>query len=108
MSLENFDTREKPSPLSSGEGRREQAGKQPSPAQRSGGVCVDSTSGSKAKVSREVSADENKGSQPSAKAGPASQADAVGGEVGVPHSKIDLRALDAAFRAELRQIGQRG
>src|SRR5436190_22313557 len=55
MSLENFNTREKPSPSSAGEGRREQAGKQPAPAQRSGGVCVDSTSASKVRESREVS-----------------------------------------------------
>jgi group II intron reverse transcriptase/maturase len=108
MSLENFKTREKPSPLSAGEGRREQAGKQPAPAQRSGGVCVDSTSVSKVRESREVSGDGNTKSQAPVQAGHASKSGDVAGEVGVSHSSCDLFALDAAFRAELRQIGQRG
>src|SRR5213595_3448269 len=46
MSLETSQTRDKPSLSSLGEGRWERVGKQPALAQRSGGVRVDSASGS--------------------------------------------------------------
>lgn len=72
------------------------------------GVRVDSTSGSQVRVSWEGSGDGRSSSQPSAQAGSASEASDIAGEVGVPHSSIDLWALDAGFRAYLRQIGQRG
>src|SRR5262245_28859014 len=53
MSIETLKPGDKPSPSSLGEGRREQAGQQSAPVQPSGGVCVDSTSGSETKVSWE-------------------------------------------------------
>ena len=88
MSLEKSKTGDKPSPYPEGEGRREQAGKQSEPVQRSGGVCVDSTSGSQVRVNWENSGDGK--SQQSAQAGCASEAQSVPGEVGVPHSSVDL------------------
>ena len=90
MSLETSGLGDKPSPSSLGEGRREQARKQSAPAPTSGGVCVDSTSGSKARVNWEDSGDGNKESQGSAQAGSASKVDSIAGEVGVPHSTVDL------------------
>jgi len=90
MSLETPEPGDKPSPSLLGEGRREQAGQQSAPVQPSGGVRVDSTSGSKARVSREDSGDGKKKSQESAQAGSASKAGSVAGEVGVPHSTVDL------------------
>src|SRR5258707_4742186 len=88
MSLEKSKTGDKPSPYPWGEGRREQAAQQSEPAQRSGGVCVDSTSGSPVRVNWENSGDGK--SQQSAQAGSASEAQCVPGEVGVPHSSVDL------------------
>ena len=44
--------------------------------------------------------------QPTAQAGQTSEAAGVAGEVGVPHSSVDLLALEARERAELRQVGQ--
>src|SRR6266446_7635829 len=90
MSLETLKPGDKPSPSSLGEGRREQAGQQSAPAQTSGGVCVDSTSGSKTRLSWEDSGDGKQKSQESAQAGSASKAGSVAGEVGVPHSTVDL------------------
>lgn len=90
MSLETSESGAKPSPSSWGEGRREQAGQQSAPVQPSGGVCVDSTSGSKARVSWENSGEGKQKSQESAQAGKASKADSVAGEVGVPHSTVDM------------------
>jgi len=88
MSLEKNRTGDQPSPYPEGEGRREQAGKQSEPAQRSGGVSVDSMSGSQVGVNWENSGDGK--SQQSAQAGCASEAQRVPGEVGVPHSSVDL------------------
>ena len=88
MSLEKSKTGDKPSPYPKGEGRRERAGKQSEPVQRSGGVCVDSTSGSEVRVNWENSGDGK--SQRDAQAGSASEAERVPGEVGVPHSSVDL------------------
>ena len=80
----------KPSPSALGEGRREQAGKQSALAQNSGGVRVDSASGSKVRVSWEGSGGGKQESQGRAQAGCASKAGSVAGEVGVPHSTVDL------------------
>jgi hypothetical protein len=55
MSLEKVRPGAKPSPSAWGEGRREQARKQSAPAPNSGGVRVDSASGSKVRVSWENS-----------------------------------------------------
>ena len=57
MSLDISQTGDKPSPSSLGEGRWERVGQQPAPAQRSGGVCVDSTSGRQARITWEDSGD---------------------------------------------------
>src|SRR5437867_12518767 len=78
MSLETSGTGAKPNPSSLGEGRREQAGQQSAPAQTSGGVRVDSTSGSKTRVSWEDSGDGKEKSPESAQAGRASKADSRG------------------------------
>ena len=53
MSLETPQTGDKPSLSLLGEGRWERVGQQPAPAQRSGGVRVDSTSGRQDRVTRE-------------------------------------------------------
>ena len=107
MSLENLRTGDKPSRSLIGEGRREEAGQQSEPSQRSGGVSVDSTSVSSVKVSWENSGGGPQ-AQPPAQAGRTSQAGGAAGEVGVPHSSVDLLALDAAFRQELQAVGRRG
>ena len=57
MSLETSQTGDKPSLSLLGEGRWERVGQQPAPAQRSGGVRVDSTFGRQARVTREDSGD---------------------------------------------------
>jgi RNA-directed DNA polymerase len=88
MSPESFKTGDKPSPCLMGEGRRGEAGQQPAPPQRSGGVGVDSTSGRAAQVNWETS---GKGSVPaSAPAAEASKADEIAGGVGVPLSSVNL------------------
>ena len=51
---------------------------------------MDSASGSKARVSWEDSGDGKPNTQGTAQAGSASKADSVAGEVGVPHSTVDL------------------
>src|SRR2546428_2593158 len=91
MSLETPEPGAKPNPSLLGEGRREQAGQQSAPAQTSGRGCVDSTSGSKTRVSWEDSGDGKQKSPESAQAGRASKADSIAGEVGVPHSTVDLQ-----------------
>ena len=90
MSLEKVNPGAKSSPSAWGEGRREQAGKQSAPVQNSGGVRVDSASGSKVRISWEGSGDGKSKSQGTAQAGSASEAGSVVGEVGVPHSTVDL------------------
>src|SRR5947199_7475166 len=92
MSLETPQTGDKPSLSLLGEGRWERVGQQPASAQRSGGVRVDSTSArqvSPAARDGRTSAMGDK-SQPSAQAGQISKAGGVAGEVGVPHSSVDL------------------
>ncbi len=106
MSLDKFRTGE-PSRCLIGEGRREEAGQQPVLPQRSGGVGVDGTSVSSAKVSWEISGDGCK-TQPNAQAGQASQAGGVAGEVGVPHSDVEAEALDAYFSGKFSAKAGRG
>ena len=107
MSLDKLRTGDKPNRSLIGEGRREEAGQQSEPSQRSGGVSVDSTSASSVKISWENSGGGPQ-AQPPAQAGRTSQAGGAAGEVGVPHSSMDLLALDAAFRQELQEVGRRG
>ena len=90
MSPETPKPGAKPSPSALGEGRREQAGKQSAPAQNSGGVRVDSASGSKVRVNWEDSGGGKANFQEAAQAGIASKAGSAAGEVGVPHSTVDL------------------
>jgi group II intron reverse transcriptase/maturase len=108
MSPEMHRTGDKPNPYTMGEGRREEAGQQSEPAQRFGGVSVDGTSASSVKVSWENCGDGNAKSRPSVQAGQTREAGGVAAEVGVPHSSMDLLALDAAFRQELQAGGRRG
>ena len=89
MSLDKHRTGDKPNPYTMGEGRREESGQQSESPQRSGGVSVDGTSASSVKVSWENSGG-GRQAQPSAQAGRTSQAGGVAGEVGVPHSSVDL------------------
>jgi RNA-directed DNA polymerase len=107
MSLEKLRTGDQPSRYLIGEGRREETGQQSKSSQRSGGVSVDSTSVSSTKVSWENSGG-GPHAQPPAQAGRTSQAGGVAGEVGVPHSSVDLMALAADFRRELREEARRG
>ena len=90
MSPETPKPGAKPSPSALGEGRREQAGKQSAPAQNSGGVRVDSASGSKVRVNWEDSGGGKANFQETAQAGIAGKAGSAAGEVGVPHSTVDL------------------
>ena len=89
MSLENATTGE-PNPSSLGQGRREPGGQQPASVQRSGGVCVDSASGRPVRVNWEDSGVGTNRFQPAAQAGSAREAAGDAGEVGVPHSSVDL------------------
>jgi group II intron reverse transcriptase/maturase len=106
MSLDKLRTGDKPSRYLIGEGRREEAGQQSEPSQRSGGVSVDSTSVSSVKVSWENSGGGPQ-AQPPAQAGRTSEAGGAAGEVGVPHSSVDLFALEADFRREMREETRR-
>ena len=106
MSLDKLRTGDKPSRSLTGEGRREEAGQQSEPSQRSGGVSVDSTSVSSVKVSWENSGGGPQ-AQPPAQAGRTSEAGGAAGEVGVPHSSVDLFALEADFRREMREETRR-
>ena len=107
MSLEKLRTGDKPNRSLIGEGRREEAGQQSEPPQRSGGVSVDSTSVSSAKVSWENSGGGPQ-AQPSAQAGRTSQAGGVAGEVGVPRSSDQVAALDAYFSGKWPAKAPRG
>jgi RNA-directed DNA polymerase len=89
MSPDMFRTGDKPSRSLIGEGRREEAGQQPAPPHRSGGVSVGSTSGSSVRESWEISGAGGKPQAP-AQAGRASEAGVGAGEVGEPHSSVDL------------------
>ena len=99
MSLDNFRTGEKPSRCLTGEGRREEAGKQPVPSQRSGGVGVGGTSASSTKESWEISGGGYK-TRPTAQAGFASEAGGVAGEVGIPRSSDEAHVTGAERRGD--------
>jgi hypothetical protein len=79
--------------------------RQPSAQEASGGVSVDSMSGSASREGWEVCGSE--ATQPSDQAGATGQAEAAGAEVGVLHSIADLLAMDAEYRAQLRQSAGR-
>lgn len=98
MSLENLRTGDKPSLSLIGEGRREGAGQQPAPPHRSGGVSVDGTFASSARVSWEVSGDGPQ-AQPPVQAGRTSKAGVVPGEVGVLHSSRETPVMGADAKA---------
>ena len=89
MSLDNLRTGDKLSRSLIGEGRREGAGQQPAPPQRSGGVSVDGTFVSSTRENWESSGGGCK-TQPTAQAGKTSEAGGAAGAVGVPHSSVDL------------------
>ena len=97
MSLDKFRTGEKPSRCWIGEGRREEAGQQSEPAQRSGGVGVEGTSGSSAKVSWEISGGGRK-AQPHAQADGTSEAGGVVGEVGILRSSQEAPVMGVERR----------
>lgn len=78
---------------------------QPSGQGASGGVSVDSMSGSASREGWEVCGGE--GTQRLAQAGKTGEAEAAAAEVGVLHSMADLLALDAEYREELRQAAGR-
>src|SRR5438445_10390025 len=90
MSLEKVNPGAKPSPSAWGEGRREQAGKQSAPVQNSGGVRVDSASGSKVRISWEGSGDGKSKSQGTAQAASASDAGPAAGDAGATRRTIAL------------------
>ena len=99
MSLDKLRTGDKPSRCLIGEGRREEAGQQSEPSQRSGGVGVDSTSASSVKISWEVSGGGCK-TQPSAQAGYSREAGGVAGEVGVLRSSDEAPAMGVEPRRD--------
>ncbi len=88
------------------------------PAQTSGGVRVDSRSGSKTRVSWEDSGDGKEKFQGSAQAGSASKTGSVAGEIGVPQSPVDLHYFkgckagrgdtDSTRRGEAKDPGRAG
>jgi hypothetical protein len=100
MSLENLRTGE-PSRCLIGEGRREEAGQQPVPSHRSGGVGVDSTSASSVRESWESSGNGPQ-AQPSEQAGSASEAGEVAGEVGVLRSSEEAPVMEVERRRDTR------
>lgn len=86
------------------EGRRLPAG-QPSAQEASGGVSVDSMSGSARSEGWEFCGSE--ATQRSVQAGVTGQAETAAAEVGALHSIVDLLALDAEYREQLRQSAGR-
>jgi len=105
MSLENDRPGDKPSRYLKGEGRRAQS-RQPSASGRnSGGVSVDSTPGSDARVSWESCGDGE--AQPSAQAGGTGEAGGVTAAVGDLHSSVDLWAMAEDFRQSLPEDASR-
>ena len=110
MSLDKFRTGDQPSRCLIGEGRREEAGQQSEPAQRSGGVGVDGTLGSSAKRSWEISGGGCK-TQPPVQAGRTSEAGGVAGEVGILRSSEETPVMGVERRrdtcSEVRSDGGR-
>jgi len=88
----------------SSEGRR-LAADQPSVRQASGGVSVDSMSGSASSEGWEICGSE--ATQPSIQAGVTGKIGAAAAEVGVLHSIVDLLVLDAEYREQLRECAGR-
>src|SRR5262245_14153138 len=72
---------------------------QPSAQEASGGVSVDSMSGSVGSEGWEVCGRE--ATQPSAQAGATGEAERAAAEVGVLHSIVDLLGMDAEYREQL-------
>ena len=110
-----FRTGDKPSRCLNGEGRREEAGQQPAPPHRSGGVGVGSTSGSSIRVSWEICGDGRKAQAP-AQAGRTSEAGAVAAEVGILRSSEEApvmgverrRVTCSSVRSERRPMAPQG
>lgn len=90
--------------MMNGEGRRLPE-REPSAQEASGGVSVDSMSGSERSEGWEICGSE--ATQPSAQAGATGEAEAAGAEVGVLHSNVDLLALDVGYREQLRESAGR-
>jgi group II intron reverse transcriptase/maturase len=105
MSLENDRPGEKPSRYLNGEGRRAQSGKPSASGRNSGGVSVDSTSGSDARVSWESCGGGK--AQPSAQAGETGEAGRITAAVGNLHSSVDLWAMAEDFRQSLPEDAPR-
>jgi hypothetical protein len=106
MSLENRKSGAEPSPFRAGEGRRAQGGQSPASAPNSGGVSVDGTLGRPASEGWEVCGGGQ--TQPPAQVGTTGQAGWAAAEVGGLYRSVDLWALDADYRAELRRAARRG
>jgi len=99
ISIENHSAGDKPSLCPISEGRRGQTGQQPASAHRSGGVSVDGTSASSAKVSWENSGDGPE-AQACAQAGLTSEAGGVAGEVGVLRSSQEASVMGVERRRD--------
>ena len=104
MSPENASPGASRAAVGNGEGRGLPE-RQPSAQEASGGVSVDSMSGRASHEGWEVCGRE--ATQPSVQAGVTGQAEAAVAEVGVLHSIADLLALDAEYRAQLRETAGR-
>ena len=99
MSLDKHRTGDKPSCCTIGEGRREEAGQQSLPSQRSGGVGVDGTFVSSVKVSWENSG-VGRNAQPTAQAGNTSEAEGAAGVVGVLRSSEEAPVMGVERRRD--------
>lgn len=104
MSPDNSSSGASRAPAGKGEGRRLPAG-QPSAQGASGGVSVDSMSGSGRRKGWEICGSE--ATQPSNQAGVTGKAEVAAAEVGVLHSIVDMWALDVEYREQLRQSAGR-
>ena len=104
MSLENASPGASRAAAVTSEGRRLPE-RQPSAQEASGGVSVDSMSGSVRREGWEVCGSE--ATQPSNQAGATGKIEAAAAEVGVLHSIADLLALDAKYREQLRESAGR-
>jgi RNA-directed DNA polymerase len=106
MSLDNASPGASRAAAVTSEGRR-LPGQQPSAQEASGGVSVDSMSGSAHREGWELC--DREATQPSGQAGATGKTEAAVAEVGVLHSIVDLWVLDADSRAQLRQsVGREG
>ena len=105
MSLEKNRPGDSRAAAATSEGRRAPSGQPPAPVPPCGGVSVDSTSGSAAGEGWEIYGGGQ--TEPSAQAGATGEAEWAAAEVGVLHSSVDLLALDAGLREQLRQAARR-